>query len=126
VSWSTVADAVVVLHLAYLVFVAIGGILAWRWAWLIWFHVAAVAWSLAILVVGQDCPLTDLQRYAERRAGQPRDDRGFVDRYLEGVLFPDRYTMALRILMGALVLIGWVGFWHRHRIERATRAPAGS
>ena len=67
------------------------------------------------LVVGQDCPLTDLQRVAERRAGEPIDDRGFVDRYLEGVLFPEGYTTALRLLMGALIVIGWAGCWHRHR-----------
>ena len=71
VTWSAVADVVVVAHLAYLVFVAVGGILAWRWPRLIWFHVAAVIWSVSILVVGQDCPLTDLQRLAERRAGEP-------------------------------------------------------
>lgn len=130
-TWSTIADAVVVAHLAYLAFVAVGGILAWRWPWVIWFHLAAVTWSVAILVVGQDCPLTDLQRYAEREAGQPRDDRGFVDRYLEGVLFPDRYTTLLQILIAALVIIGWVGFWHRHggarhEDRRAPSAPAGS
>ena len=113
--WPVVADAVVVAHLAFLVFVAVGGILAWRWPRLLWVHVAAVAWAISILVVGQGCPLTDLQRFAERRAGGPRDDRGFVDRYLEGVLFPERWTTALRVLMGALIVVGWVGCWQRRR-----------
>jgi hypothetical protein len=123
VGWSLVADLTVVVHLAFLVFVAIGGILAWRWPRLIWLHVASVGWAVGILVVGQDCPLTDLQRYAERQTGQPRDSRGFVDRYLEDVLFPERYTTALRVLIGALVVVGWVGFWLRHqrRAEPATR-----
>lgn len=114
-SWPAVADAVVVAHLAFLVFVAVGGMLAWRWPHLLWFHVAAVVWSVSILVVGQDCPLTGLQRFAERRTGEPLDDRGFVDRYLEGVLFPERYTTALRLLVAALIVIGWVGYRHRHR-----------
>jgi hypothetical protein len=113
--WSVVADLVVIVHLAFLVFVAVGGILAWRWPRLIWAHLAAVAWAVAILVVGQDCPLTDLQRLAERHAGQPRDDRGFVDRYLEDVLFPGRWTTALRVLIGLLIVIGWVGHLRRHR-----------
>ena len=113
--WSAVADVVVIAHVAYLVFVAVGGILAWRWPRVLWFHVAAVVWSVSILVVGQDCPLTDLQRAAERRAGEPLDDRGFVDRYLEGVLFPERYTTALRVLMGVLIVVGWVGCWQRRR-----------
>ena len=121
--WSLVADLAVVVHLAYLVFVAVGGILAWRWPRLIWVHVAAVAWAVSILVIGQDCPLTDLQRYAERHAGEPRDSRGFVDRYLEDVLFPDRYTTALRVLIGALIVIGWAGFWLRHRRSAARSSP---
>ena len=115
-SWSLVADLVVVVHLAFLAFVAVGGILAWRWPRLIWVHGAAVVWAVSILVVGQDCPLTDVQRYAERRAGKPLDDRGFVDRYLEDALFPERWTTALRVLIGALVVVGWVGVWlRRHR-----------
>jgi Protein of Unknown function (DUF2784) len=113
--WSAVADVIVVAHLAFLVFVAVGGILAWRWPRLIWLHVAAVVWAVSILVVGQDCPLTDLQRLAERVGDEALDHRGFVDRYLEGVLFPERCTTALRVLMGALAVIGWVGFWLRHR-----------
>ena len=123
--WSAVADVVVVAHLAYLVFVAVGGILAWRWPRLLWVHVAAVAWAVSILLLGQDCPLTDLQRHAERRAGEPLDDRGFVDRYLEGVVVPERYTTALRILMGALIAVGWIGCWTRHReAEARHRATA--
>lgn len=119
-SWSGVADAVVVAHLAYLAFVAIGGLLAWRWRWLVWPHLAAAAWALGILVVGQDCPLTDLQRWAERRAGEPRDGRGFVDRYLEGVLFPERYTSVLRGLVAVLVLVGWIGLACQRRKTSAT------
>ncbi len=114
-TWSVVADAVVVAHLAYLVFVAVGGVLAWRWRALIWVHLVAVAWALGILVVGQDCPLTGLQRWAEERAGEPVDGRGFVDRYIEGVVYPERFTTALRMLVGVLVLVGWVGYWRQQR-----------
>ena len=113
--WSAVADVVVVAHLAFLAFVAVGGILAWRWPRLLWFHVAAVVWSVSILVIGQDCPLTDLQRYAEGRTGESVDHRGFVDRYLEDVLFPERYTTALRVLIATLIVVGWAGCWRRHR-----------
>ena len=122
--WSATADLVVVLHLAYLGFVAVGGVLAWRWPKLLWVHVTAVTWAVAILLIGQRCPLTDLQRYAEGRAGEARDGRGFVDRYLEGVLFPERWTTALRILMGVLIIVGWAGCCVRHHRSRTgSRAP---
>jgi len=121
VTWHAAADAVVVLHLAYLLFVAVGGILAWRWRWVIVPHVLAVIWSLGILTVGQECPLTDLQRHFEEQAGDAADRRGFVDRYLEGVLYPERYTTLLRVLMGALVVVGWVGFAVQTRRRRAVQ-----
>lgn len=123
-TWSVAADAVVITHLAYLVFVAVGGLLAWRWRALLWLHLAAVAWALGILVVGQDCPLTELQRWAEGRAGQPADGRGFVDRYVEGVVYPERFTTALRVLVGVLVLAGWVGLWVQRRRTVATQPSA--
>jgi hypothetical protein len=118
-TWQAAADAVVVLHLAYLLFVAIGGFLAWRWRWVIVPHVLAVLWSVSLLVVGLDCPLTHLQRHYEALAGDVPDRRGFVDRYLEGVLYPERFTTALRVLMGVLVVIGWVGFAVQARRRRA-------
>ncbi len=120
-SWSSAADAAVVLHLAYLIFVAVGGLLAWRWRSVIWVHLAAVAWAVGILVIGQDCPLTELQRVAEERAGRPVDGRGFVDRYIEGMVYPERFTTALRILVGVLVLVGWVGFWRQARMTTAAQ-----
>ena len=123
--WSAIADLVVVAHLAYLAFVALGGVLAWWWPRLIWLHLASVVWAVSILLVGHDCPLTDLQRAAERRAGEPQDARGFVDRSLEGVLFPERYTNALRILMGALVVIGWAGWWRRVLRSAEARSREG-
>ncbi len=123
-TWSVAADAVVLTHLAYLVFVAIGGILAWRWRALIWAHLASVAWAVGILVIGQDCPLTELQRRAEERAGQPADGRGFVDRYIEGVVYPERFTTALRVLVAVLVLVGWAGLWRQRRKTAAAQPSA--
>ena len=32
---------------AFIVFVAVGGLMAWRWPRLLWLHVPAVAWGLA-------------------------------------------------------------------------------
>jgi Protein of Unknown function (DUF2784) len=34
------ANAVVLVHLGFIAFVAIGGVLAWRWPRLVWLHLA--------------------------------------------------------------------------------------
>ena len=50
------ADATVALHLAFILFVVLGGFLAWRdlrWAWL---HLPAVAWVAWLEFTGAICP----------------------------------------------------------------------
>jgi hypothetical protein len=53
--YAALADGVVIVHLGFVVFVALGGILSWRWPRLLWAHVAAVVWGLGIVTVGQPC-----------------------------------------------------------------------
>jgi hypothetical protein len=101
------ADGVMVVHFAFVVFVAVGGLLAWRWPRLLLAHVPAVAWGLGGVTVGYDCPLTPLEKLFRRRAGQEPYEGGFVDRYIEDVVYPDEYTPHLRALAAALILLGW-------------------
>ncbi len=115
------ADAVVVVHLAFVAFVAVGGVLAWRWRALLWPHLAAVAWSAGIVTVGYRCPLTALERALRRAAGEAAPTSGFVDRYLEGVLYPERLAWLLRLVVATLVAVGWAGLLLGRR--RPARLP---
>src|SRR5205085_1230219 len=55
------ADTVVALHLAFIVFVAVGGLLvAWRPAFAA-LHLPALAWGLYTESTGTICPLTPLE-----------------------------------------------------------------
>jgi Protein of Unknown function (DUF2784) len=100
-------DAVVVVHLAFIVFVAVGGELAWRWRWLVWLHLPAVVWGAAIVVVGFDCPLTLAEKGLREQAGEAAYDGGFVDRYVEGVVYPEEYTPHLRALAMLLIVAAY-------------------
>lgn len=116
---ATVADAVMLVHFMYLLFVVIGGFLAWRWPRLIWVHVPAALWGLAVVVFSIRCPLTDVEDWARDRAGESRlSGTGFIDHYIEGVLYPERYTVLLQVLAGAAVLVSWVAFpWRRREVS---------
>ena len=46
------ADAVALLHLAFVLFVAFGGLLVWRWPRLVWLHLPAVGWGALIEFTG--------------------------------------------------------------------------
>jgi hypothetical protein len=115
------ADAVVVLHFAFLAFVVGGGLLAWRWPWLIWPHLAAAAWGAAIVVFSVNCPLTHLENMLRARAGEPELSGGFIDTYIEGVLYPQRYINEARALAAVVVLMSWLVFLQRWR-RRSDRA----
>ncbi len=109
------ADAVVVVHLAYLVFLAIGGLLAWRWPRLVWWHVPAVAWGLVSITVGVDCPLTAIEKHFRRLAGEQGYAGGFIDHYVQGVVYPESHLLLVRILLVAAVVAGYGGVVLRAR-----------
>ena len=116
--YRTLADAAVVLHFGFLVFLVLGGVVALRWRRVLWLHVGAVAWSLGILTVGQTCPLTAVEQWANRRAGGAPYDGGFIDRYVEGVVYPGSLTGLVRALVALVVLGSWALLWRRGRAGR--------
>jgi hypothetical protein len=117
------ADAVVLVHFAFLVFLAVGSVLAWRWPKLVWLHVPAVAWSVLSVGIGLNCPLTPLEKHLRRLAGERGYAGGFVDHYVEGVIYPARYTPALRVLIAVVVVVGYTRMvtWPRCGPRRAAR-----
>jgi hypothetical protein len=117
-AYRMVADAVVVVHFGFILFVAAGGLLAWRWPGLVWPHLAAVAWGAGIVAIGWDCPLTPLEKQFRRLAGEQGYEGGFVDRYIEGVIYPERYTALLRVAAALLIAVGWTGLYVRHTRAR--------
>jgi hypothetical protein len=121
VVYGAVRDAAMLVHFAFLVFLTVGGFLAWRWHRLIWVHLAVAAWAFLIVTVGQPCPLTGIEDWARERAGQERlRGTGFIDNYLEGVIYPARYTWLLQTLVALAVAVAWAGYLARRR----RRAPA--
>jgi hypothetical protein len=115
VVYRLLADGVVIVHFGFILFVALGGLLAWRWPHLLWPHVAAVAWGAGIVAIGWTCPLTPLEKHFRRLSGEQGYAGGFVDRYIEGVIYPERYTAALRVLVALLIGVGWLGLYLRQR-----------
>ena len=122
----SIADAVVVVHLGFLLFLGAGSLLAWRWPRLVWLHLPSVAWGLLSITVGLTCPLTVLERHFRRLAGEAYDG-GFVDRYIEGVVYPERFTFLLRLVLAGAVVTGYALIIRRsRRVRLAVPAPLGA
>jgi hypothetical protein len=98
------ADTVVLLHLAFVVFVVVGGFLAWRWRRLAWAHVPCAAWGAAIELMGWVCPLTPLEVSLRRHAGQAGYEGGFIEHYITPIIYPAGLTPTIQIGLGLLLV----------------------
>ena len=98
------ADALVLVHLAYIVFVIIGAVLVRYHRRLLWWHVAAVLWGAYVALAHRVCPLTPLEVSLRVRAGQVGYSGGFVEHYLIPLIYPKALTPAIQIAEGIFVL----------------------
>ena len=122
VVYRLLADLAVVVHFTFIAFVAIGAFMAWRWPRLLWLHVPSVVYSALIVTVGFTCFLTPLEKDFRERAGEEGYSGGFVDRYLEDVVYPGEYTDAARALVAVAIAVGYAGlFLRRWRDDEARR-----
>jgi len=98
------ATLVVFLHLAFVVFVVIGGVLALRWPTLAFVHVPAAAWAIYVEWAGVLCPLTPLENSLRTAAGLEAYAGDFVAEYVFPALYPNGLTRTAQMVMGAAVL----------------------
>lgn len=98
------ADLLVILHLAFILFVIIGGLSVLRdrrWALL---HIPAVIWGLVIEIMGWICPLTPLENRLRRMGGEQAYSGDFIDHYLIPVIYPAGLTRNTQYLLATIVL----------------------
>jgi len=119
--WSILADVVLVLHGAFIAWVALGAAAVWRWPRLAWLHLPALAWAMWIEATAGLCPLTPLENSLRQRAGQQGIDGSFTDHYLGALIYPQGLTPAaqwrIALLLAAynLVLYGLMVWRARRR-----------
>jgi hypothetical protein len=105
VLYRLLADATLVLHLAFVLFVALGGLLVLRWPRLAWVHLPAAIWGGLIELTGWICPLTPLENMLRRLGGEAGYAGGFIDHYIIALIYPDGLTRSVQIALGATVFV---------------------
>jgi hypothetical protein len=112
------ADAALLLHLAYILFVVFGGLAVLRWPQLAWLHLPAVLWGAWIEFADWACPLTPLESTLRRQGGEVGYSGDFIDHYLAAMIYPEGLTRTAQIVLGTfLLVVNAAIYWRlwRHR-----------
>jgi hypothetical protein len=103
--YRALADLVLVVHLAFVVFVVLGGLLVLRWPRLAWLHVPAAIWGVLIEYTGWICPLTPLENSFRIEGGEAGYSDGFIQHYIQPLLYPAGLTSFTQVVLGSVALI---------------------
>ena len=99
------ASLVLIVHLAFVIFVLCGGLLVLRWRWIAWLHLPAAAWGAAVEFTGWICPLTPLENWFRAQGGETGYEDDFTTRYLLPILYPVDLTRDIQWLLGTVVVV---------------------
>lgn len=108
------ADAVLFIHLAFILFALLGGALAVRWRWIPAVHLPAAAWGFFVELTGRICPLTYLENTLLIKGGRSGYTESFVEHYLLAIIYPAGLTREIQFVLAAAVIIvniaiyGWL------------------
>jgi Protein of Unknown function (DUF2784). len=108
------ADAVLLVHLAFILFVLLGAAIAVRWHWIPFVHLPVAAWGFFVEISGRICPLTYLENYLRIKAGQSGYTESFVEHYLLAIIYPAGLTREIQYVLAAVVIVvniaiyGWL------------------
>jgi hypothetical protein len=119
--WRVLADAVLLLHLVFVVFAMLGGLLAWYWRPAMFLHLPALAWAATVEFQGWICPLTPLENHLRAAGGAAGYEGGFIEHYLLPLIYPAALTPRLQFWLGAglvafnlaVYLLGWLRYRKR-------------
>jgi hypothetical protein len=120
------ADAALLLHVAFIAFALLGGLLVRRWPRLAWVHLPAAAWAAAIAFFGAICPLTPLENRLREAGGEAGFEGSFIEHHLETLIYPGWLTREIQIGLGLVVLaVNVACYWSIKRGRSGPRGPRG-
>lgn len=120
-AWVWAADATLVVHAAYVLFVIGGQLLivtgwirSWCWTRNMVFrliHLISIGFVMLEGWLGVACPLTVLENFLRMKSGSGMYERSFLSYWLERVIFytaPEWVFIAIYTGFGVLVIVTWL------------------
>ncbi|WP_091625400.1 DUF2784 domain-containing protein [Amycolatopsis saalfeldensis] len=123
------ADLTVAVHILALLFIGLGGFLAWRWPKLVFVHVFFAVWGVLVNVTPVPCPLTAAENFFRHQEGLGDLPGGFNAYYLYDTVIPRSLLPVVVVVALGLLVFSYVGAYqrwrHRHEDPAAHRVRLG-
>ncbi|HSS75376.1 MAG TPA: DUF2784 domain-containing protein [Thermoanaerobaculia bacterium] len=103
--YRALAEALVVFHFGFVIFVCLGGLLVLRWRRVAWFHLPAAIWGAFVEFTQTICPLTPLENHLRHLGGQAGYSGGFIEHHITRVLYPDGLSKPIQVALGVFVVL---------------------
>ena len=123
-AYKLLADSVMLLHFAFILFAVLGALLVARWPRLAWLHLPAALWAVGISLYGGVCPLTPLENRLRALAGEAGYSESFVQHYIGALIYPGVITPVTGVMLGVAVLLINLGLYLRVLKRRHRPPPA--
>jgi hypothetical protein len=120
VAASLLADLVLLLHAAFVLFAVFGAAaVLWR-RWIAWLHVPWLVWAALVNLVPLTCPLTPLENDLRRAAGEAGYAGGFIEHWVTAFVYPAAMTRDVQLAAGVGVIV-WNALAYAFVVRRARR-----
>lgn len=114
-----VANAVLVVHLAFIAWVMFGAFFTRGRPWLAWLHVITIVYGIVVEATPLVCPLTLAENWCEVRAGVLPYHGPFLLHYLDAIVYPS-VPVALLVAVAVVVCVLNLGIYTRRFLKRAS------
>jgi Protein of Unknown function (DUF2784) len=116
--YRALADLVLVVHFAFVLFVVFGGALALRWPRVAWIHLPIALYGATVEFMGFVCPLTPLEVTLRQRGGEAGYAGGFIEHYITAAIYPTGLTRQVQFILGAALVglnaVVYAVWWTRY------------
>jgi hypothetical protein len=126
--YRVLADAVMLFHFGFTIFVLLGSLLLLRWKRVAWIHAPCALYGASIEIFTWVCPLSPMEWRLRELAGQGGGGGSFIEHYLEGILYPSNLE-DIHLILGLIVVVvnvavySWVFIYRNRRKTEGVSRP---